>query len=75
MSPAAIPGPWSRTEISSPSGDHDMRTLIGEPAGLYWAAFSSRCASADAVNRGSSQTGRSASETGSKRCCRKACST
>ena len=36
-------------------------TLMVEPGGAYWAAFSSRCASAVAVNRGSSRTGTSGS--------------
>ena len=37
------------------------RTSMAEPAGVYCAAFSSRCASAAAVRRGSSRTGSSGS--------------
>ena len=53
----------------------DAWTVMAEPGGAYWAAFSSTCASAVAVSRGSSRTGTSGSTCTSSVCRRSVCST
>ena len=73
--PARSRGPDREPRSSTLRPSRGQSTSIVDPGGEYCAAFSSRCASAVAVSRGSSRTGTSGSMSTSTLCSRSVCST